>query len=507
MNDASGGDSVDAPVPVDLAAIIEAGLPSDPTRRIYTNRNLDMSEIAAVGFDMDYTVARYHQLEMDRLSVRMTVKKLIEQHGYPEEVRDADLDFDFVIRGLVVDKETGHIFKVDAHRQVGRCYHGYRQIAPEEVREIFGKKPVRLGSDRYAWVDTLFSLSEVTLLAGIIQHYEGSGRELPWSYRQLFDDIRTSIDEAHQDNSLKADILGDVAKYVQRDPDLAPTLHKLRSAGKKLFLLTNSEAYYTDAVMAFLLDGQLPFYRTWRDYFDLVGVSAEKPRFFTETEPFVELDGTFTAVAEATKLTRGVVYEGGNIGDLEAMLGVGASGVLYVGDHVYSDILHSKKASVWRTALVVQEMEENIRLTHEQMHSLQRIHDLEEAARRLDDGINYHLTLLKSLGRMAQLIGSLTGPESRVVDGARERARGELDKKRALLQQTLEELDQVEQLVDARFNPYWGRLFQESNERSLFGTQVVGYADIYTSRVSNLLAYSPGQMFRAPREVMPHERT
>ncbi len=68
------------------------------------------------------------------------------------------------------------------------------------------------------------------------------------------------------------------------------------------------------------------------------------------------------------------------------------------------------------------------------------------------------------------------------------------------------ELEQLEKLVDSRFNPYWGRLFQESNERSQFGAQVVGYADVYTSRVSNLLAYSPGQIFRAPREVMPHER-
>ncbi len=494
-------------LPVDLSAIVDSGLPNDPTRRIYTNRNLDMSEIAAVGFDMDYTLAQYHQVQMDQLSVRMTVQKLIEKHGYPEEIREAKLDYAFIIRGLVVNKEAGHIFKVDAHRQVGRCYHGYRQLDTEEVREIFGHKPIRLGSEHYAWVDTLFSLSEATLLAGIIQHYEGSGRELPWSYRQLFDDIRTSIDEAHQDNSLKAEILANLDQYVQRDPDLAPTLHKLRSAGKRLFLLTNSEAYYTDAVMGYLLNGELPFYRTWRDYFDAVVVSSAKPRFFTDEVPFLELDAEHEAVSEAGTFQRGVIYAEGNILGLEAMLGVSGSGVLYVGDHMYSDIVHSKKASVWRTALVVQEMEENIRLTHEQMHSLQRIHDLEEAARRLDDGINYHLTLLKSLGRMQQLIGSLTGPEARVIEGARERAKTELDRKRGLLRQTLGELEQIEQLVDTRFNPYWGRLFQESNERSQFGAQVVNYADIYTSRVSNFLAYSPGQSFRAPREVMPHERS
>ena len=56
------------------------------------------------------------------------------------------------------------------------------------------------------------------------------------------------------------------------------------------------------------------------------------------------------------------------------------------------------------------------------------------------------------------------------------------------------------------FNPYWGRLFREENERSLFGGQVGDYADVYTSRVSNFLGYSPVQYFRSPREVMPHER-
>jgi len=35
---------------------------------------------------------------------------------------------------------------------------------------------------------------------------------------------------------------------------------------------------------------------------------------------------------------------------------------------------------------------------------------------------------------------------------------------------------------------------------------VEDYACVYTSRVSNFLAYSPVQYFRAPRALMPHER-
>ncbi|MEZ4464661.1 MAG: 5'-nucleotidase domain-containing protein [bacterium] len=60
--------------------------------------------------------------------------------------------------------------------------------------------------------------------------------------------------------------------------------------------------------------------------------------------------------------------------------------------------------------------------------------------------------------------------------------------------------------MDARFNTYWGRVFRERNERSLFGAQLQHYADIYTSRVSNFLGYSPAQTFRAPGRDAPRAR-
>jgi len=60
--------------------------------------------------------------------------------------------------------------------------------------------------------------------------------------------------------------------------------------------------------------------------------------------------------------------------------------------------------------------------------------------------------------------------------------------------------------VETGFNPYWGLMFKEGTENSRFGEQVEQYACIYTSRVSNLLAYSPMQYFRSPRDFMPHER-
>ena len=64
-------------LPIDefLARSPSPGIPRP--RRIFCNRNLRMSNIAWVGFDMDYTLAIYNQQEMDELSIKATIEKLV----------------------------------------------------------------------------------------------------------------------------------------------------------------------------------------------------------------------------------------------------------------------------------------------------------------------------------------------------------------------------------------------------------------------------------------------
>jgi hypothetical protein len=99
---------------------------------------------------------------------------------------------------------------------------------------------------------------------------------------------------------------------VHRDSNLAPALHKLRSAGKKLFLLTNSRMEYTEKMMTYLLGGSMNEYPTWRNFFDVVIVAATKPIFFTEKRPLQEREGAVLRPA-TPPLERGKVYEGGNL--------------------------------------------------------------------------------------------------------------------------------------------------------------------------------------------------
>lgn len=55
-------------------------------KQIFCNRSLNMKNIVAVGFDMDYTLAQYKPDTFETLAYEGTVKKLVSNLGYPEEV-------------------------------------------------------------------------------------------------------------------------------------------------------------------------------------------------------------------------------------------------------------------------------------------------------------------------------------------------------------------------------------------------------------------------------------
>ena len=54
-------------------------------------------------------------------------------------------------------------------------------------------------------------------------------------------------------------------------------------------------------------------------------------------------------------------------------------------------------------------------------------------------------------------------------------------------------------------NARWGLLTRAGNDKSHLTRQIERYADIYTSRVSNLLHATPFAYFRSPRGSLPHD--
>ena len=486
-----------------LAQPEHQGLELPHSRQIYANRALKLDEIALCGFDMDYTLAVYAMREIEELAFHMTLERLVAKRGYPEDLRRLKYDHEYVIRGLVVDKDFGNIFKMDRHNRVGRCYHGRRQMTLTERRKLYHtNEKIRLSLPRFAWIDTLFSLPEACLYAEIIESLEAKGLKV--DYHRLYDETRESIDEVYRDGSLKSELKKDLSRFIKPDPELAPALHKLRSGGKKLFVLTNSLWDYTDSVMGFLLDGRLPEYPSWRNYFDYVVVGALKPSFFAEHRPFIELDPSGKIVRpQAESIERGKIYEGGNLFDFERMTGFAGEQILYVGDHIYGDIIRNRKASQWRTCFVVQELEKEIEYIDQHAADVGRLSELDALRARLDDMINHHKLLLNALDRKIERGGPL--PDD--IEQRRHQEKQDLEKLRRAFKATLAEGSELESRFELGANAYWGLVFKEGHENSRFGEQVEDYADLYTSRVSNFLYYSPMQVFRSPRATMPHERS
>jgi len=483
----------------------------DRPHQVFCNRDLNMRKLEAVGFDMDYTLAQYKQEALDALSVRKTLERLVSERGYSDDLLGIEPRPEFAIRGLVLDTERGNIFKIDRHRHVGKVYHGFRELSREE-RHGYRQTSIRFNRERFVLIDTLFALPEAFLYAALVDFLETREPDRSHDWRSVYDDIRYCIDLAHRDNSIKREILEDLDRYVRRDPDLALTFHKFRSAGLSLFLLTNSFARYTDRVMSHLLDGVLEEYPDWRSYFDIIVTGAGKPSFFTERSSFLAVDDEGSVRGEPeTGFEQGTLYQGGNIVDFEHMAGFGGDSVLFIGDHIYGDILRSKKSTAWRTAMIVQEMESELRQFREMQEELGQIEEIDREIERLTEELAYDQGLLNHLDELIGERRSAGAGESGEQSLPRlESAREELNRSQRTMRrrrhELIEQLRQTERSFETEFNPYWGLIFRLENEATIFGEQVGDYACLYTSRVSNFLNYSPMHYFRAPRQPMPHER-
>jgi 5'-nucleotidase len=446
-----------------------------PQRRIFTNRNLRMESLQAMGFDMDHTLAVYNTPSFNKLCFDMAVDRLIASFGYPEMIRRAAWDPHAAVRGLIVDKRLGNLLKIDAYNHVTRARHGLHFLEKEQLRARYPRGGVRLGSRRYRVFDTLFDLPEGCLYSGLIELKKNGGPLGGIDNIQLYDDIRKAVDTLHADGSLKERITADLGSYFIRDDALVPTLQKFREAGKRLFLLTNSEVGYTASVMNHLIGGADG---SWEDYFDLVVCFARKPGFFLKGK-----DGVPVGRDEHPLMPnrRGHCYVGGDSFFLEKKLGLGGDDILYFGDHTYGDILRSKKSVGWRTAMIVPEVEEEVSALLPLRGQWQELAHVEDALESLLLARDHHKALgaksLDYLNEVGDRISSLLG-------------------RRANLQRTLK----------ASFNPHWQSVFREGRAASRFGRQTLEFACIYTSRVSNFLSYPSDKFFSRPVEVLPHER-
>ncbi|MFQ5704849.1 MAG: 5'-nucleotidase domain-containing protein [Gemmatimonadales bacterium] len=161
-------------------------------------------------------------------------------------------------------------------------------------------------------------------------------------------------------------------------------------AGKRLLLITNSEWYYTRTMMDYAFNEYLPGGMTWRDLFEVVIVASRKPSFFTTSSPLFRVvnEEGLLEPCELGLRSPGI-YLGGNASLVEKYLGASGDEILYVGDHIFTDVTVSKNISQWRTALVLRELESDLsEMTsfEQQQKSLSRS-QVREKLMALDDEI------------------------------------------------------------------------------------------------------------------------
>ena len=86
--------------------------------------------------------------------------------------------------------------------------------------------------------------------------------------------------------------------------------------------------------------------RPWESYFNYVIVDARKPTFFGEGTVLRQVDrktGRLMIGRHTGEITEGVVYSGGSCDVLSKMIKAKGKDVLYFGDHIFGDVLKSKK--------------------------------------------------------------------------------------------------------------------------------------------------------------------
>ena len=454
-------------------------------RGVFANRTLNLRTVPVVGYDMDYTLIHYHEAEWEG-GVFAHAKAALEARGLP--VGHFEFDPTLFTVGLVFDLERGNLLKATRFGRVVRAQHGDTLLSYEEQRDVYGSTIVELSSPRFAFMNTLFELSRASLFCQLVELIDKKPLPGVGSYADSYRVVDEALTVAHQGGALKAAILADKERFVDLDPGIAATLNEQRLAGKKLVLITNSDWAYTKEMMPYCFDRFVPEGDTWRSLFDVVIVSANKPTFFTETNPIYRVvdEDESLLLPHYGLLEPGHVYFGGNARIVEESLNLDGGQPLYVGDHLFGDVHVSKDVLRWRTALIARELENEIRdaiefadrqVQLEAMMAEKVIIDREQARLRLAKLTN---------GGSKELNSELSSVTAKAV---------RLDEKIAPLARAAGELGNVT----------WGPLMRAGNDKSLFARQVERYADVYTSRVSNFRGETPFAYLRAARGSLPHD--
>ncbi len=463
---------------------MEKRFESKPERGVFANRTMNLRSVSVVGYDMDYTLIHYRPDEWERAAFDHALAALAAAKIPVDGFRFDPNEFTI---GLAFDLKLGNVVKATRFGRVVRAQHGGRVLNFEQQRRAYSSAIIELSSPRFRFMNTLFELSRASLFTQLVEAHDQSPIAGVGGYSDIYDAIDDALGVAHTSGGLKAEIVADKKRFVDLDPEVVGTLQDQQAAGKKLVLITNSDWAYTAEMMPYAFDQFMASGQSWRDLFDVVIVSANKPRFFTNTDPIyrvVDEDRSLLLPHEG-RLEQGSVYFGGNARLVEKSFSVGGDEALYVGDHLFGDVHVSKDVLRWRTTLVARGLEQEITAAAGFSTEQERLEEM-MSAKILVDRKQAALRLQRCYADNAELKAQYDRTTSDAV---------KLDDEIAPLAEAAGQLG----------NRTWGPLMRAGNDKSLYARQVERYADVYTSRVSNLRAETPYGYLRAARGSLPHD--
>ena len=441
---------------------------------VFCNRELRVDNIRAIGFDMDYTLAQYQQPNFDKLAFDGAKQKLVESLGYPKEVLDFEYDHTYWVRGLIIDTQRGNFLKIDRHKYVRVAYHGFQPISSNMRKQIYSKtfnKQPSFTEKGFVNMDTLFQHVDAHLFASLVEMKDYGEHEFldERTYEEIYRQVRECVDLCHRDGVIKDEVARNPEKYLVLDDGLLPMLREFRDNGVKVFLLTNSYWEYTSTAMNYLyhekkVDEETQKKNAWTELFDLVIVGSCKPAYLKD--PYLNLfrvvpedgslkntDGLFEieALGEngASKfLEMGKTFQGGNWNHLQAMLEVEAGEeIMYVGDHLYADVLRSKRALGWRSCFIMPELPEEMRIFNNQVGLRKSIMQL----RILRDELGAYADSLRQKMKAASF------SESRGMEKKIEQI--EIDDGKIK-----EKLSEAHREYHSSFHPRWGQMVSQKRD-------------------------------------------
>lgn len=453
--------------------------------RIFVNRTLNLKRIGHVGFDMDHTLVRYNSQNFESLAHRKMLEKLVADKHYPESILQLKFNWDQAIRGLVIDKAKGNLLKLSRYSAIRVSYHGTKPIDYREQLKLYKSVYIDLRDHNYNSIDTSFSIAFAGLFMQLVDLKDGDEKNTLPDYLRIAEDLTFVLDRAHRDGSLKEEVRRNLDRYILKDPGVVEGLEKFKKHGKKLFLVTNSDFPYTKLLLDYTINPFVKNHKGWMDLFDYVITSSNKPRFFIDNSRFLKIDPDTGYMTNMNGKLEPGIYQGGSAHVFTQDLSVAPDEILYIGDHIYGDILRLKKDLAWRTALVVEEIEDEIKKERKAEPILNKINALMEQKIPLEIKVD-------------KLIGDQIEHDHKNHEEAIRKLLHEISD----LDKSVSPLIKQQQQL---FNPHWGEVMRTGIEESYFAYQVERFACVYMAKLEDLLHVSPRTYFRSHRRPLAHD--